>query len=79
MSAASLNSNKVFLPRSFFQQSLLQLFLALDAVARPGHSFETLGINFFAAVDAFAEAAFADADEGLVDHLQESGARCCSG
>ena len=56
---------------SFFQQSLLKFLLTLDAVARPRHSFQTLGVDFFAAVDAFPEAAFADARQSFIHHLQE--------
>jgi hypothetical protein len=57
------------LPRSFLQHSLLQFFLTLDAVACPGDGFQALGVDFLAAVDAFAEAAFADARESLIHHL----------
>src|SRR5215468_2614762 len=42
--------------RCFFQHALLELFLALDAMTRPGHRFQTLGIDLFAAVDTFPEA-----------------------
>src|SRR5580658_5736918 len=56
---------------SFLQQSLLEFLLALDAVARPGHSLQTLGIDLFAAMDALAEAAFADARQSLIHHLQQ--------
>ena len=59
------------LPRSFFQQSLFQLFLALDAMARPGHGIQAFGVDLLAAMNAFAETAFADANQGLVDHLQQ--------
>jgi hypothetical protein len=50
---------------------LLEFFLALDAVARPRDGLQALGVDFFAAVDAFAEAAFADAGQGLINHLQQ--------
>src|SRR5580692_5606638 len=63
-------SRGISLPRSLFQQSLLQLFLAFDAVPRPRNGFQALGIDFFSAMDAFAETAFADAGESFVDHLQ---------
>ena len=56
---------------SFFQQSLLEFLLALDAVARPRHSFQALGVDFFAAVDTLSEAAFADARQSFIHHLQE--------
>ena len=49
------------LSRSFFQDTLLELLLALDTMPRPRHGFQALGIDFLAAVDAFAEAALADA------------------
>ena len=45
----------------FFQQSLLELLLALDAVARPGDRLQPLGVNLLAAVDTLAEAALANA------------------
>jgi len=56
---------------SFFQQTLLEFLLTLDAVARPRHSFQTLGVDFCAAVDAFPEAAFANARQSFIHHLQE--------
>src|SRR6202050_4610496 len=59
------------LPRSFLQQSLLDLLLALDAVPRPGHSLEALGIDFLAAMDALAEAAFANPRQRPLHHLQQ--------
>src|ERR1700686_4939282 len=58
-------------PRSFFQQSLFELFLAFDAVACPGHRFQALGVDLLAAVDALAEAALADAQQRLFHHLQQ--------
>lgn len=54
-----------------FEQALLGFFLAVDAVARPGHGFESLGINFFAAGNTFSEAAFAYARERPVDHVEQ--------
>src|SRR5580692_5712393 len=69
-SAAFFGIAGPILSRSFFEQSLLHFFLALDAVAGPGDGFEALGVDLFAAMDAFAEAAFADAGKSLVDHLQ---------
>jgi hypothetical protein len=61
----------VNLPRSFLEQSLLQFLLALDAVPRPWHRFQPLGIDLFAAVDALAKAAFADARQRFLHHLQQ--------
>src|ERR1035438_3680348 len=40
-------------------------------MAGPGHGFEALGIDLFAAGDAFSEAAFADARESAVDHVEQ--------
>src|SRR5215469_9683882 len=59
------------LPLSFFEQALLQLFLALDAVAGPGDRFEALGVDLFAAVNTLAEAAFANARQGSIDHHEQ--------
>src|SRR5580658_1357723 len=61
----------VNLPRSLLQQTLLQFLLALDAVPRPRHRFQSLGVDLFAAVDAFAKAAFANAGQRPLDHLQQ--------
>src|SRR5271165_3956775 len=44
--------SKAVLPRSFLEQSLLQLFLALDAMPRPRNCLQALGIDLFAAVNA---------------------------
>src|SRR5580698_474804 len=54
-----------------FEQSLLGFFLALDAMPRPRHSLQTLGINFFAAGDAFPKTAFADARQSTVHHIEQ--------
>src|SRR5271169_5313463 len=59
------------LPWSLLQQTLLEFLLALDAVPRPGYSLQALGIDLFAAVDALAEAAFADARQRFLHHLQK--------
>jgi hypothetical protein len=56
---------------SGFEQALLCFFLALDAMPRPGHSFETLGVDLFATGDAFSEAAFADPSESAIDHIEQ--------
>ncbi len=61
----------VNLPRSLLQQPLLQFLLALDAVPRPGHSLQPLGIDLFAALNALAKAAFTDAHQRSLDHLQQ--------
>jgi hypothetical protein len=45
----------------FFQQSLLRLLLAFNAMSRPGHRLQSLGIDLFAAGNALAKAAFANA------------------
>src|SRR5215469_9128887 len=59
------------LSRSLFQNSLLQLFLAFNTMARPRHGFQPLGIDLFSARDAFAEVAFANAGERALHHLQQ--------
>jgi len=56
---------------SGFEQALLGFFLALDAVASPGHGFEALGVDLFAAGNAFSEAAFADASESAINHVEQ--------
>jgi hypothetical protein len=56
---------------SGFQQTLLGFFLALDAMASPGYGVEALGIDLFAAGDAFSEAAFTDARESTIDHIEQ--------
>src|SRR5208282_6778934 len=56
---------------SGFQQAFFGFFLALDAMAGPGDSFKTLGIDFFAAGDAFSEAAFTDARESAINHVEQ--------
>src|SRR5271155_5991014 len=59
------------LPGSFFEQPLLELLLALNAMPRPGHSLKTLGIDFLATVDALAKAAFPNPRERSLHHLQQ--------
>jgi hypothetical protein len=57
--------------RSFFEHAALEFFLALDAVTRPRDGLEALGVDFFAAVDALAETALANAGESFLDQLKE--------
>src|SRR5271155_648689 len=64
-------TNYLSLSRSLFQQTLLQLFLAFNAMARPRHSLKPLGVDFLAAVDALAEAALANTRERPLHHLQQ--------
>jgi hypothetical protein len=40
-------------------------------VARPRHGFEALGVDLFAAGDAFSEAAFANARERAFDQVEQ--------
>src|SRR5277367_5342157 len=54
-----------------FQQSLFGLFLTLDAMACPRHSFKTLGVDLFAAGYAFSKAAFAYARQGTINHVEQ--------
>jgi hypothetical protein len=54
-----------------FQQTLLGFFLARDAMPGPGHGFEALGVDLFAARNAFSEAAFANAGQGAIDHIEQ--------
>jgi hypothetical protein len=56
---------------SGFQQALLGFFLALDAVASPRHGVKAFGVDLFAAGYAFSEAAFADAGESAIDHIEQ--------
>jgi hypothetical protein len=55
----------------FFELAFFELLLALDAMARPRHGLEALGVDFFAAGDALAKTALADAGQGIFDHLQK--------
>ncbi len=55
----------------FFQLAIFQLLLALNAIARPGHSFQPFGIDFISATHAFAKCAFADTLERSFHHRQE--------
>src|SRR5258706_2688294 len=59
------------LPWSLFQQSLLKLLLALDAMPRPRHGLQSLGIDFLAAMNALAKAALANTRQRLLHHLQQ--------
>src|SRR5450432_3030758 len=61
----------IFLLRSFFQQSLLQFFLALDAMPRPGDGIQPLGIDVSAAMNALAKIALAQPHQRLIHHLQQ--------
>src|ERR1700756_868414 len=54
-----------------FQNSRLKLLLALDAVPRPRHRFQPLGINFLTAGDALAEITLANAVQGTFHHLKK--------
>ncbi len=56
---------------SRFELSLLSLLLAFDAMPRPGNSFETLRIDFLAAGDTLAKAAFTKARERAVDESEQ--------
>ena len=52
----------------FFQLAVFKFLLAGDAVARPGHGFQSLGIDLISAVHARAKFAFADPLQGGLDH-----------
>ncbi len=54
-----------------FEQAFFGFFLALDAVPRPWHSFQALGINLFAAGNAFSETTFTNARQGSFDHVEQ--------
>ncbi len=56
---------------SFFQNALFELFLTFDAVAGPRHGFQTFGVDLFAAGDAFAKVALADAIQCIFYHLEQ--------
>src|SRR5262249_31900549 len=53
-----------------FELALFELFLAFDAVARPGNGLEALGVDLVSAVHALAEGAFAKAAERALDELE---------
>src|SRR5579864_7173894 len=71
MSAAHEGNPKNELARGFFQDSLLQLLLAFDAMPRPWDGFQSLRVDFFPTVNALAKVAFADARERAFHHLQK--------
>jgi len=54
-----------------FEQPFFGLFLALDAMTGPGHRFQTLGVDFFAARNALSKASFADARQSAIDHVEQ--------
>ena len=53
------------------QNSLLQLLLALDAMPRPGHGLQPLGVDLVATGDALAEVTLPDSVQGAIHHLQK--------
>src|SRR5712692_3706734 len=59
------------LPRSLFQDSLFQLLLAFDAMPRPGHRFQTFGIDLLAAGNALSKLALAEPHQRALHHLQQ--------
>jgi len=54
-----------------FQQSLLRFFLTFDAMARPRHCVQALGIDLLAAGDALSETAFPDTRQSAIDHVEQ--------
>src|SRR5262244_2156780 len=70
-SAAFAKAEILRLSRSFFQQTLLQLLLALDTMPRPRHGFQTLRVDFLAAINALAKTTFANARQRLLYHLEQ--------
>ena len=61
---------KLCLLGGLFEHSLLQFFLALDAVPSPGDRFQALGINLLATRDALAEGALPNSIQRAFHHLQ---------
>ena len=59
------------LGRRLLQQPLLQLLLAFNAMPRPRHRLQALGVYFLAAGDTFPKVALTNAIERTLDHLQE--------
>jgi hypothetical protein len=57
--------------RRFFQQPLLQLFLAFNAMASPRHSLKPFRVDLFATVATLAETAFPDSRQRPIHHLQK--------
>jgi hypothetical protein len=53
------------------EQAFFGFFLALDAMAGPRHGFEALGVDLFAAGDAFSEAAFTNTRESAIHHEEQ--------
>src|SRR5215472_10243249 len=56
---------------SFFQLAVLFLFLAGDAIARPGNGLQTLGIDLIAAAHTLSERTFADPLQRRFHHLEQ--------
>src|ERR1700704_2644137 len=54
-----------------FQLAFFQFLLAFNAVARPRHGFQPLGIDFIAAIHTLAKLAFPDTLKGSLDHRQK--------
>src|SRR6476646_7261533 len=69
--AACRHRRKQELPRSFLQNSLFQLLLALDAMPGPGNRLQAFGVDFLAAGDALSELAFAQSLQCAIHHLQQ--------
>ena len=69
--AAAIDANPAPRLLRCFQQPLLGLFLALDAMPGPGHGFEALGVNLFSAGRALSKAAFADPRQSPIDHIEQ--------
>src|SRR5437660_12674363 len=57
--------------RRLLQQPLLQLLLAFNAMSRPRHCLQALGVYFLAAGDTFPKVALTNSIERALDHLQE--------
>ena len=55
----------------FFQLTLLLLLLACDAITRPRHCFQALGVDLISAIHAFAKGAFADSVQCSLHHIEK--------
>lgn len=63
--------DKLRLSAAVLEQSLFQLLLAFDAVARPGNCFQALGVDLLATGDALTKVSFANTVKRTIDHLQQ--------
>src|SRR4030095_14762992 len=67
---AAFTSSESALPRTL-QLPTFQLFLAVDAMARPRHSLKPFGIDVFATRNALSKVTLANPRQCSLHHLQQ--------